>query len=291
MKTFRVGTLALPALGSALLISSCIADGDATSVATPSEAGAAGEHTANDAGAGNAPEGGSAGASDEIAAGAAGRETTARGGGGGASGRGGTGGGGSSPTHAGENGVTGGAAGAHDFGGQTGAGASGGVPGSGGEPASGEAGSGGSAGLEPLAICMRLTSPAADALYVNSLYWQATTHDCRISWVSRLYRDEVDTFLNWFLRWSLAFWGCPGTEPPENFGLMYVEMPATSADTEILIDYYMDAAISTLEPSPDELDAMRRHLERLAQRVIERETDELSNSTCVDGAGGDGGQP
>ncbi len=292
MKTFRLGTLALPALGSALLISSCIADGDTTSAPPPSEAGAAGAHAPDGAGAGNTPEGGSAGASDEMAAGAAGRETTEGGGSGGASDRGGTGNAGSDPAHAGESGVTGGAAGAHDFGGQTGAGASGGVPGGGGEPASGEAGSGGREGIEPLALCLRLTSPTGDAFDVATLYWQATTGDCRISWVSRLYGpDEVQTFLNGLLRWNRAFWGCLGTEPPENFGLMYVEVPATSADTEILIDHYMDAAISTLELSPDEIDAMRRHLELLAKRVIERETDELSNATCVEGAGGDGGQP
>jgi hypothetical protein len=290
MRHLRIATLT--ALGSALLISSCIADRDATG--EPETIEASGGRIA--AGAGNVVEGGSSGAITEVAAGDGGRETTERGGSSGTNGTSGSGQGGSGSGRGGTGTSAGGAAGEHDLppGGQAGADASGGVAGEGVPPASGagHGGSGVDAPPPPLTICLRLPNVTSNATDVAFDYWGATTGDCRISWVSRLYApDEVQTFLNGLLRWNRALWGCLDSEPPENFGLMFVEVPITPADAEVLIGHYMDSAITRLGMSQNEIDEMRAYIDYLAKRVIEGDSDELSNSTCLEGTGGEGGEP
>jgi hypothetical protein len=133
-----------------------------------------------------------------------------------------------------------------------------------------------------LTICLRLPGFAANSFDVTQAYRAETTRDCRISWVTRLYLDVDDeaTFLNRLLRWNIDLWGCSG-DPPDDFGLLYEEVPLTSADADALIEIYMQAAITELELSATEIDEMRAALEHLADRVVERETDEFTDSHCV----------
>lgn len=285
MRKFRIGTLT--AVGSALLISSCIADRDATGEPVTIEA--SGGRDA--AGAGNVDEGGSSGAIADVAAGDGGRETLEPGGSSGttASGEGGRGAG-----RGGTGTSSGGAAGEHDHpGGQAGAAANGGVPG-GGEPSTGNAGhgGGGDAPPPPLTICLRLPSPVLDAYNATDAYWETTTRDCRISWVSRVNGSDLDAALNALWRWNLALWGCPnpGT-PPDDFALLFVEGQMTSKDAEVIIGHYMDDVITRLGMSQNEIDEMRNYIEYLARGVLASDADEFSNSTCIEGTGGDGGEP
>jgi hypothetical protein len=286
MRSFWLGSVAWPVFGSALLISSCIADGDSTLDpvrSAPADAGERGEGLGGDAGGGETPVGGGgfAGASDV---------TPGSGGSAGKAGKGGSAGssdsageGGSSP----EGGAGGGQSGAPAGGttsGQGGDAATGGVANEGGaSPSGGQGqGGGGSEGPPPLTICLRLPGFAADSFDVTQAYRAETTRDCRISWVTRLYLDVDDeaTFLNRLIRWNIDLWGCSGN-PPDDFGLLYEEVALTSADADALIEIYMQAAITELELSAKEIDEMRAALEHLADRVVERETDEFTDSHCV----------
>lgn len=288
--------LALAVTLAGFLASSCIADGDTTQNSESGDVTAAGSVSGGSAGEGGESHGGAGGAFDEETAGAAGRAEAAKGGSGGggaqtpASGGSAGRGGGDSDAGKGGHGASGNA------GDDGGADAGGSNPDSGGEAGSaGEATGGtGSVDVPPaLTVCDRLINPSENSFDVTQGYRAATTGDCRISWVTRLYLDEDQehVFLNRLLRWNLELWGCGGVSPPKNFGLLYTEVPLTSADAEVLIELYMATAITLLEMSSDEIDAMRAMLDFLASRVIERETDELTDSHCPPGAGGAAGEP
>lgn len=296
------GTLALLATLTGFVASSCIADGNATQNPELAGAAAADSESGGSAAESSESRGGAGGAFDEASSGAAGSTEPAKGGSGGSGGAQtpATGGsaarGGGEPAAAGEggNGASGNAAGGE--GGTTSTGAKGGSDDDGGEAGSAGGATGGSGSVDPppaLTVCDRLINPPENSFDVTQGYRAATTRDCRISWVTRLYldQDREHVFLNRLLRWNLELWGCGGVSPPKNFGLLYTEVPLTSADAEVLIDLYMQTTITTLQMSSDEIDAMRAMLGFLANRVIERRTDELTDSHCPTGAGGAAGEP
>lgn len=279
--------------------SSCIGDGNSTQDPELFDTPRAGSDGNGSAGEKGAAQGGAGGELNEDSAGASGEGEAAKAGSGGSGGEppasGGDSARGGSSTTAGEGGI-GATANAGGSGGTSGTSTHGGGADDGGEVGTAGAASGGEGNVDAppaLTICERLINPPDNSFDVTQGYRAATTGDCRIAWVTRLYLDDDQehVFLNQLLRWNLELWGCGGAPPPEDFGLLFREVPLTSTDAEALITLYMETTITTLAMSSDEIEAMRAMLDYLAKRVIERETDEFTDSHCATGAGGEAGAP
>ena len=296
----RPGTLCLVATLVGFVTSSCIGDGNSTTDPELVDTAGAGSNGNGAAGENGTAHGGAGGELTEDTAGAGGHGEAATAGHGASGGEpgsssGGSGARGGSDATAGEGG-SGATANAGGSAGTAGASTNGGGPDGGSEGGSGGEGTAGGANVDvppALTVCERLINPPDNSFDVTQGYRAATTRDCRISWVTRLYLDEDQehVFLNQLLRWNLELWGCGGAPPPDSFGLLFREVPLTSADADALIELYLDTTSATLAMSSDEIDAMRAMLDYLAERVIERETDEFTDSHCSTGAGGEGGAP
>lgn len=161
----------------------------------------------------------------------------------------------------------------------------------GGSPAGG---AGGSAPLEPgrpVNLCPRLAQPIALADQVRADYTKAVWFDCRVARMLQDRSEDLFLFANEHVDWNLWFWGCRPTTAGSQFGLAFRAEALNRADTAVLIEHYLVAAISRLSLSASEITEVREELELLARdAIVDASASTFSMSNCVDtGAGGEGG--
>jgi hypothetical protein len=159
----------------------------------------------------------------------------------------------------------------------------------------GEGGNGASGPIaEELMLCDRLTQVQAKEEAVSDQFERSAWLDCRVHWLPDLYVHPAqgaqvrDDYVNALERWNLRFWGCEDL-PVETFELVWGEPPLSRGDVDILIAYYMEAAVEHLDLSPKEQDEMLAALKRLSTLVVTSDSLEPSLPSCDGGAGGAGG--
>jgi hypothetical protein len=161
-------------------------------------------------------------------------------------------------------------------------------------------GEGGSAGeppvgpvMEQLTLCQRLSMVTQASTTLSKAFEKLVYADCRVNWLNHLYLDFMpnkrDDYLNALIPWNLQLWGCPGATPVGDFPLVFGKPPLSQGDADIVIGYYVDAAIAAFSLTQEEQDDMRTALEHLATTVIVDESAEPSQPSCEEpGAGGSG---
>jgi hypothetical protein len=145
--------------------------------------------------------------------------------------------------------------------------------------------------LEELLLCDRLTQVPAKNLKTSKMFELGVYTDCRVDWLARLYVDakKRDDYLNDLLTWNQKFWGCQQV-PVDDFLLVWGTPSMSRGDADIVIDYYVAAAVEHLELTPNEEQEMREALERLSTLVVTSSSLEPSQPSCTDPNGGAGGQ-
>jgi hypothetical protein len=103
--------------------------------------------------------------------------------------------------------------------------------------------------------------------------------------------DEFPIFANDVLAFNVALWGCPGSSPPTDFGLIPDGIAdLTSSDLARLIQHYVDGSTLVLELTPAEAAQMQLDVMRLSVDVPAVESPEFSLSRCgEDGGAADAG--
>ena len=144
---------------------------------------------------------------------------------------------------------------------------------------------------EQLGVCLRLEDVTSSLRAVNKQFEGAVFDDCRVKWLVYEYlkANARDDYRNDLDAWSKGFWGCAGALPVLDFKLIYGTPPFSQADSDIVIEAYMTAAIDGLMLSSKEQTDMRAALERLATDVVTSDSSEPSQAACEDGSGGAGG--
>jgi hypothetical protein len=145
--------------------------------------------------------------------------------------------------------------------------------------------------FEELSLCDRLSQVPAKNLSTTKMFELGVYTDCRIDWLAHLYVDAKrrDDYLNDLLTWNQKFWGCQEV-PVEDFLLVWGTPALSQGDANLVIDYYVAAAIEHLELIPREEQEMREALARLSTQVITSSSLEPSKPSCTDANGGAGGQ-
>ena len=153
-------------------------------------------------------------------------------------------------------------------------------------------------GPNPLTLCLRLTSLTTASFDVTFGFELGLIHDCRESWVERLYHDAdagIDQradFVARMQRWNLDFWGCTPTVPTD-FPLLFTPSRITPDDADAIISIYVASADASLRLDSDEKKQMTTELRRLAQQDVDDGPSGFPRSVCdagaIDAAGnGDG---
>jgi hypothetical protein len=188
---------------------------------------------------------------------------------------------------------TAGAAGAEENGESAGAG-----EGGKGEGGAGTAGMGEGGAPSHVRFCGRLATPVGLASTVAVDFDFATAADCRVAGIPFLYvlpsGNQRADFLNQLSTFNYALWGCPDTEPPLDFALIYEEglssdpRPITTADLDALIEDYLAVAKPRLSLSQSELADLDAALRALAEGVTSTESTAYSRNNCDAAAGAAG---
>jgi hypothetical protein len=147
--------------------------------------------------------------------------------------------------------------------------------------------------MEELSLCERLSGTSLLTTEVSWALESLVINDCRVDWLTHLYLDfkpnKRDQYMNALRPWNLRFWGCQD-QPVADFPLVFGTPPLSQGDADLLVDYYVQAAIAKIGLSSKEEDEMRSALARLAAQLVVDASSEPSQSTCGDpNAGGAGG--
>lgn len=147
--------------------------------------------------------------------------------------------------------------------------------------------------MEELSLCDRLTGTSILTTEVSWAFEALVYADCQLNWLNQLYLDfkpnKRDEYLNALRPWNLRFWGCQD-QPVGDFPLVFGTPPLSQGDADLLVDYYVQAAIAKIGLSTTEEEEMRSALARLAVQLVVDASSEPSKPNCEDpNAGGAGG--
>jgi hypothetical protein len=144
---------------------------------------------------------------------------------------------------------------------------------------------------EELSLCDRLIQVPDKNLKTTKAFELSVYSDCRVKWLADLYLDakKRDDFLNDLLTWNQKFWGCQGVAV-DNFALVWGTPPLSRGDADLVVGYYLTAAIEHLDLTANEEQEMREALQRLSTLVVTSAALEPSKPQCPDPNGGAGGQ-